>query len=139
MSSSSISEDDDYEIHDLMERKFEPMETCNINSDTKMFYADEVPMPEMCFEIEIENEEVVSSFDDTIISFTNTDKSSRFDQLISPIPLHHEYDNLKSPTNPLSDYGYSSEGSPSPIHDLTLNDINNDDFNFLELFPSLAC
>lgn len=133
---SSSSEDDDDEIHDLTERK-EPMETCNINSETKMFYADDVPMPEMC--LEIENEEVISNFDDTMICFNDLEKSSRLDQMISPIPLHHEYDDLKSPLNPYSDGGYSSQSSPSSIHDLTINDINNDDFNILELFPSLAC
>lgn len=136
MSSVCSNEDDDDEIHDLM-GKNEPLKTCSINSETKMFYADEVPMPEMCFEIE--NEEVISSFDDTMMCFNNLEKSTRLDQLISPIPLHHEYDDLKSPLNPYSDCGYSSQGSPSSIHDLTVTDITNDDFNFLELFPSLAC
>lgn len=109
----------------------------NINGDSKILYADEVPLPEMCFEIEHEDE--ISDDVTAKICFNELEKPSRMDNLISPIPPNREFD-TKSPYNPYSsDCGYSSQGSPtSSLHEYTINDINNEDFNFLELFPSLA-
>lgn len=140
-SNSSCSDDDfiDSDIHDVKEEPImHSYNTIINNSENKIFYADEVPIPEMCFEIEnddiIVNSSSSSMDEDTKICLNNLENSSRIDQLISPIPPLNEYDDLKSPINPYSDCGYSSQGSPSSIQEL----VNNDDFNFLELFPSLA-
>lgn len=133
---SFSEEDDDDETLDI-----KPI--IKAYNESKIIPADEVPLAEMCFEIESD------LMDDTIDCLKGIDKVSRFDQLISPIPPSKEDDDLnenvlissKSPLNTtFSDCGYSSQGSPISIHEHDFgvhNDIN-DDFNFLELFPQLA-
>lgn len=102
-------------------------------NESKIIPADEVPLAEMCFEIE-------SDLMDEMDCLKGIEKASRLDQLISPIPPSKDFDDLKSPLNTFSDCGYSSQGSPISLHehDFGVNNDINDDFNFLELFPSLA-
>jgi hypothetical protein len=104
----------------------------------KILSADEVPLAEMCLEIENVDESSNIS-DETTVCLDSLRKASRLDQLISPIPPCKEYDDLKSPLT-FSDCGYSSHGSPSSVqdHELGINNDINEDFNFFELFPSLA-
>lgn len=128
----SFSDDDDDERLDV-----KPFATTY--NEGRIFYAHEVPLAEMCFEIE-NVDETSNISDETTICLKNLEKASRLDQLISPIPPCKEYDDLKSPLNTISDCGYSSHGSPGsiPDHELGMPSDINEDFNFLELFPSLA-
>jgi hypothetical protein len=128
---SCLYEDEESEdIHDV---KKEPLESYNINMDSKIFYDDEVPLPEMSFEIESEDE-INNTCDDTSMCLETLEHASRVDKLISPIPPHCDFDDLKSPLNTFSDCGYSSQGSPTSIHDYPVNDISDD---FLDIFPVL--
>lgn len=120
----SFSDEDD-EILDM-----KPLSTYNKN---RILSADEVPLPEMCFEIESDTQECLKKLEE----------ASHLDTPISPIPFSKEYDSITSPITTFSDCGYSSHGSPLSVHDneFGVNDIN-ETFNFLEpcleLFPSLA-
>jgi hypothetical protein len=124
--SQHCEEDELEDIHDVME---EPIESYNITKDSKIFYDDEVPLPEMSYEIQSENENEINKS-----CFESIEHASRLDKLISPIPDHYKFDDLKSPLNSLSDCGYSSQGSPNSIHDYTSNDLSDD---FLDIFPVL--
>lgn len=120
----SFSEDDD-ETLDI-----KPIMTAY--SEDRIFSADEVPLAEKCFEIEYDES---SNISETTLCLKSLEKDSRFYQLLSPIPSR----DLKSPLDTHSDCGYGSQSPGSSVHDheLGINDIN-EDFNFLELFPSLA-
>jgi hypothetical protein len=130
--SSYYEEDESEDIHDVMVK---PIESYNIERDNKIFYADEVPLPEMSFEIESEDEINNTCDDDTSMCLETLEHASRVDKLISPIPPHCDFDDLKSPLNTFSDCGYSSQGSPNSIHDYPVSDIISDDF--LDIFPVL--
>ncbi len=125
--SFSESEDEDSDKESIIS-------TCNADI---ILSADEVPLAELCYEIV--HEEDTSSSSDEKICLNSLEEASRLDQLISPIPPD---DDLKSPVNAFSDCGYSSQGSPLSVHDIEHEfDISknmNEEFNFLELFPSLA-
>lgn len=127
---SSHYEDDD----DILDVKEKPIESYNAiaNKDSQIFYADEVPLPEMSFEIESEDE-IKNTCNDTKICLDSFEHVSRVDKLISPIPPYCDFE-LKSPLNTISDCGYSSQGSPNSIHDYPVNDISDD---FLDIFPVL--
>lgn len=92
----------------------------------KIIYGDEIPVEEVCLEID--------SSPEISVSF----KREPMDGLISPIPYGDD-DHLKSPVHTISDGGYESHGSPLSLQDFSLTE-QQDDLNYLlnDLFPALA-
>lgn len=93
----------------------------------RIIYADEIPVEEVCLEIQ-----------DTAEDFVMTFKTEPMDEMLSPIPSH-DYEHLKSPMNTFSDCGYESHGSPVSLPEFSFND-QQDDINhlFYDLFPALV-
>lgn len=93
-------------------------------NDSRIIYADEIPVEEECLEIQ-----------DTAELFV---KNETMSGMLSPIPSY-DSEHLKSPIHSISDYGYESHGSPISLQDFSLKD-NQDDLNYLlnDLFPALA-
>lgn len=94
---------------------------------SRIIYGDEIPVEEVCLEIQDSPEVCLTSF-----------KTEPMDGMLSPIPSYYEK-NLKSPLHTISDCGYESHGSPLSSQDFSFID-QQDDLNYLlnDLFPALA-